>query len=119
MVAPDEVKVEISGKEDELKDWAVARSGMFLPLVAEIQAATSEVMQKFPRLVGEAANRTRADPFVIAAAMHHDLIVITEEGRSSTGRPRIPRVCDAFGVHCTNTLGLLRATGWQALPPPR
>lgn len=88
---------------------------MFIPLDEPIQVATSEVLGRFARLVGEAANRTQADPFVIATAKVRGLTVITEESRGSDGKPRIPLVCEAFGVPCINALTFLRQTGWKAV----
>jgi hypothetical protein len=73
--------------------------------------ATQQVLAQFPRLVGQLNNRHRADAFVIALARVRNLTVVTEEGMSVPTRPRIPLVCEHFGVRCIATVQLIRELG--------
>ena len=66
LLSPDEVLVELSQKDDTVHRWAKANSAMFVPLDEDIQRATQEILDQFPRLVGAMKDRNRADPFVIA-----------------------------------------------------
>lgn len=111
LVSPEEVRNELAAKADDLYEWAEARATMFAPLDEEQMAATREVLAAFPRLVGEVAERNRADPFVIALARVRRLTVVTEERGGSANRPRIPLVCEHFGVPCMGTLEFIRALG--------
>ena len=43
-----------------------------------------------------------------------DLTVVTEEGaRGNRNRPKIPLVCQEFGVDCINVLDFIEAQGWK------
>ena len=113
LLAPDEVLSELSQKDDEVHNWAKKNSAMFLPLDAEVQEATTEILAAFPRLVGAMKDRNRADPFVIALAKIKQAVVVT--GEKSTGtrdRPRIPIVCDHFDIGHRTLLQLIREKGW-------
>jgi len=113
LLAPDEVLSELSQKADDVHKWAKANSAMFVPLDEDIQTATHEILIQFPRLVGAMKDRNRADPFVIALARVKGAIVVTGEKSSGTGdRPRIPNVCDHFGIGHRTLLQLIRDKGW-------
>jgi hypothetical protein len=112
--APDEVLLELAQKDDEIHKWAKTNSAMFLPLDAEVQAATQEILHQFPRLVGAMKDRNRADPFVIALAKVKTATVVTGERSSgTTERPRIPNVCDHFRIGHRTLLQLIRDKGWR------
>ncbi len=82
---------------------------MFVPLDEEVQQATQEILTQFPRLVGAMRDRNRADPFVITLAKVKEALVITGEKSSGTrDRPRIPNVCDQFGISYRSLLQLIR-----------
>jgi hypothetical protein len=86
---------------------------MFVPLDEDIQRATQEILDQFPRLVGTMKDRNRADPFVIALAKVKVAIVVTGEKNVGTrDRPRIPIVCDHFGISHRTMLELIREKGW-------
>lgn len=109
--APDEVLRELQTKDDGLAKWAKQRDGLFAPLEPAVMAAVREVLAAFPRLVGTLKQRNRADAFVIALAKVDGLTVVTEERGGTPDRPRIPLICDHFGVLCINTLEFIRETG--------
>jgi len=85
LLSPDEVLVELSQKDDTVHRWAKANSAMFVPLDEDIQRATQDILDQFPRLVGAMKDRNRADPFVIALAKVKDAIVVTGERVSGLG----------------------------------
>lgn len=112
LIAPDEVLVELEAKADDVFAWAKARPTLFLPLDQPIMTATQRVLERFPRLVGTLRNRNRADPFVIATALVGDHTVVTAEKGGTEVRPRIPFICEQFGVRSIDLLGLIREKGW-------
>jgi hypothetical protein len=85
---------------------------MFVDLDEDVQAATTEILAAYPRLVKADQLRTSADPFVIGLAKVRGLTVITGENLGSESRPKIPYVCAKLGIPCTNMVGLMRAQGW-------
>lgn len=111
LIAPDEVRVKLEAKADALLDWAKSNSQLFIALDGEQMVETQHVLAEFPRLVGQLNNRHRADAFVIALARVRDCAVVTEEGASIPARPRIPLVCDHFGIRCITTVQLIRELG--------
>jgi hypothetical protein len=114
IVAPEEVLMELSKKDDDVHKWAKRNKAMFLAPIEDIQIATSEVLGRFPRLVDSRKDRSQADPFVIAAARVYDLIVVTEEKRPGTeDRPTIPIVCTSFGIRHMRLLDMIRDQGWR------
>lgn len=112
-VSPDEVQVEINKKDDGLAEWVKQHSKLFYLLDGPLQNATSEVMADFALLVDSAKGRSQADPFVIALAKINGGIVITEERNSGTlEKPKIPFVCNHYGITCINTIELIRRENW-------
>lgn len=113
IVCPDVVRDEIEKKDDELSKWAKRRKGLFLPLSAEVQAATSAILAKHPRLMEEGSDRNTADPFVIATAQVHGISLVTGERRAgSEQKPTIPFVCNALGVKYVGIIQFFREQKW-------
>lgn len=114
LIAPTEVLVETSKRSDELHAWLSTRKAMFRELEDAIQIEAANVLQQFPRLVGERKLRTSADPFVIALARVEGLQIVTDEKPTgSLQRPNIPDVCTALKmVSCMGLLELIRAEKW-------
>jgi hypothetical protein len=113
LLAPDEVLSELSQKDDAVYQWAKTNAGLFVPLDESIQRATQEILNEFPRLVGAMKDRNRADPFVIALAKVKEAIVATGEKSIGTrDRPRIPIVCNHFGIGHRTILEVIREKGW-------
>jgi hypothetical protein len=112
-VAPEEVMNELEAKEDALFAWVKQRRDhLFVGLDEAQMVATTEILDAFPRLVGELADRNRADPFVIALARVRGLVVVSEERGGTVERPRIPLVCDHFGVRTMSPLAWIRELRW-------
>lgn len=113
-VAVEEVLLEIEKRDDDLREWARARRGMFLPLTADVQRALSDVLAFSQRMVGTQKGRNAADPWVIALARARGLTVVTmERANGNLTRPKIPDVCAALQVPCIDVLGLAVAEGWK------
>lgn len=109
----DLVRDELSAREDDIYGWANGQSDLFCALTPEIQRAVSQVLKSHQRLIGIGSGRSGADPFVIAFALAHGGVVVTEETLSGNiTKPRIPDVCDAMGVQRLNLLGFVQQQGW-------
>lgn len=113
VLCPDEVRIELARQDDALAEWVDGRPHLFAPLDEAIQVATSEVLAAHPMLMKATKNRNGADPFVIGMARVRGLIVVTEERGGTAAKPKIPSVCTAMGVRCTNLLGFIREQGWK------
>jgi hypothetical protein len=75
-----------------------------------IAAHVTSIVQEFKVWTGGTTNR--ADPFVIAVAMQRSAVVVTGEKPGSMQNPKIPYVCKARSVPCTNFLGLVKREKW-------
>ena len=113
IIAPHEVRVELEQKDDEVLEWALARSHMFVPLDEAIQIEVAEILQQYPRLLDTRKNRSGADPFVIAVARLRQITVVTQENPTgSLDKPNIPDVCKQLGIDCIGLLELAEREGW-------
>jgi len=113
IIACEEVLYEIEKQADDLHAWLKQRRSIFHPLTEEIQQATVEIQSQFPNLVDYRRQRSQADPFIIATALVHGKILITEEKFSdSLSRPKIPNVCKHFKVTCISFLDLMKRESW-------
>lgn len=112
--ATEEVLVELERKDDEVYAWARKRSVLFVPIDEPIQIAVSKILELHEKLLDTRANRSAADPFVIALAQIHKCTVVTgERATNSADRPNIPDVCNALGVPVIPLLQLVRNEGWR------
>ncbi len=75
-----------------------------------IAAHVTSIVTEFNVWTGGTTNL--ADPFVIAVAIQRSAVVVTGEKPGSIQNPKIPFVCEARGVPCTNFLGLVRREKW-------
>lgn len=112
----EEVYVELEKKDDGLHDWLKSRkAAAVVSLDEEIQRIAAGLLAEHPRLVDTHRNRSQADPFVIATAIHLSAVVVTgEKPRGKLDIPKIPDVCAAKGLRCIGFLDLLRELNWRA-----
>ena len=112
--ATEEVLHELERKDDDVFAWAKARADvLFIPIDDAIQPVVSEILGRFEKLVDTRANRSAADPFVIALAQLKRCTVVTGEHPSnSPDRPHIPDVCSALSISSISLLQMMRAEGW-------
>lgn len=112
LFAPDEVRNELNKRSKEVVEWLDSFPDFFVSTDESVLAAVAEILAKFPKLVMERKIAYAADPFVIGLARIRGSTVLTEEGFGSVGKPRIPLVCQAYGVASGNLLDLIRGNGW-------
>jgi hypothetical protein len=103
---------------DELANWIRARSGapFFIEPDREAQERYREVVDYVevtypPHKAAEFL--AGADPWVIAQAWRDTSVVVTHEDHvdSRSKKPKIPNICEHFGVAYTKLYELLRARG--------
>ena len=114
IVAPEEVRIELERKDDEILDWTNQRRYMFVPIDIPVQEAVLTILARFPRLVDTRKNRSGADPFVVALAMVRGLAVVTYERPSGNlARPNIPDACGVLDIGCISLLEMMRRERWS------
>ena len=116
LIAPTEVKLELARGGDDLYDWVEERDSIFTPPTASVQTGVEDIVNDFPLFVPEHAHDgVWADPYLISVARVESATVVTGEKRAGIGarKPKIPNVCDHYGVPCISLLELIRAEGWK------
>lgn len=115
LIAPDEVLHELEKKDDEIYAWAKQRQKLFYPLNDQLQIVVKdEILATFPKLVDSKKNRSQADPFVVGLARITGRTVVTGERNAGNAQnPKIPDVCEFFGIRCINFLQFIREKGWN------
>jgi Domain of unknown function (DUF4411) len=108
----ENVLKELEVQDDEVLAWAKANQAVFLPLDDAIQKQAKVVLKSHAALLDLRRRRSGADPFVVAAALVHSCVVVTEEKESNSPlRPKIPNVCAAYSIQCIGILEVFRREG--------
>jgi hypothetical protein len=115
--ATREVEVELKRYDDALVRWALdeAQADLFVEVDEEVQLAVNEILETHTALIDAESLRSGADPFVIGLAHTQKCAVVTQErhAKDPKNRPKIPDVCDAYGIPCLDILDLIRDQDWQ------
>jgi hypothetical protein len=119
LVTSEFVVQELGVKRDELFDWAKAQASFSIPTTQDVANEIASIVASFPALVDPRAQRTKADPFLIALAKTRGLTVVTQETMAAAKkRPRrqrgayIPDVCAALNVPCITLLEMIQHERW-------
>ena len=106
----EDVKRELSKKDDEVHAWVKARPQLVVPLEEEQLKLTKTLASAFPNLAKERLGRMRADGFVIALAQWKNYTVVTAENHR--GADKIPTICDQTKVPCISLADMIQHEGW-------
>ena len=112
---PDQVKREIDKIDDGLKDWLNARQFFVREETIQVQLKVRDILKQFPLLISVGANRSMADPWVIAHALVEEAIVVSKEFLSKPeqrdSRVKIPDVCIHYGIPCITDFQFIKEIG--------
>ena len=110
----DEVRRELSQRDDDAKRWADAQTDLYCPISRQVQVCVAQILKLHPKLVKVGGNRSGGDPFVIALAMSLNGTVVTEEhATNNLDKPKIPDVCADLKVPCLNLMEYIETQGWS------
>jgi len=114
LISSVEVFNEMKKRSDDLHGWLKSRKDdMFRELDDEVQIEVANILQRFPRLVGDKKFRTSADPFVIALARITGHQLVTEEKLTGNlNRPNIPDVCGQLSLSTIGILQVIQREKW-------
>lgn len=105
---PQAVFDEIAKSDDELLKWLKASSIVAQPITETVTKCLKDIFDADPvhiQLVDNIKQRSLADPWVVAHAIHEKACVVTKETKNTTtnsSRIRIPNVCDNMKVRWIN-----------------
>lgn len=115
LIAPKQVLKELEkygDRDDPLLKWAKRNKGMFVDLTEKAQLqSVKEILERFPNLV-DSNKEEEADPFVVALAKVEGYSVIASEKIGSIDRPKIPDVCNHYGIKCLSLQEFFREQKW-------
>ena len=115
IASTEDVFEEIKSQDDEILEWANEFEEIFYPLSEEIQLSAIKILETHDNLIDLKKKKSGADPFVIATAMVHSCVVVTEEKPSGgPNKSKIPDVCQHYGIKCIKILDMLRDEGLRA-----
>lgn len=99
-------------RDPEVIDWLKSKGIQKLEIDKETQECVKKILKEHPKMIKiKKTGSSSGDPFLIASAMRYNLIVITEE--SKTSENKIPQVCDAYSIKCLNLNELCINEGWK------
>jgi len=106
---------ELTNEDNALKKWCQDLKGLIhVGIEGEsIQRIVRDLLAKHKKLLGEAKNRSGADPWIIALAKEQSMTVVTGEKLSGNlDKPKIPDVCADYGIRCIDIMQLIKDEGW-------
>lgn len=112
---PDQVKREIDKTDDALKAWLNARTHLVRAETVEVQKIVREILKEFPHIISVGAERSMADPWVIAHAAVEKAVVVSKEyvesPKQGATRVKIPDVCRHYKIPCINDFAFVDEVG--------
>lgn len=118
LIAPHEVRRELEQVEDEMKAWAKARAGSFVPIDGEQGDALREIQAGFPGVSASAKPGPHADPWCLALSLlrtraGEELYLINEEKDTTTRSDKIPYVARHFKIQWARVLDIPSLEGLE------
>lgn len=113
VIAPDEVRREVSARDDGLKAWVRDHPQMFIDIDEAQQRIVRELLERHPKIAKKHKMAQHADPWVIALAKQTGAVVVTQENHGSASKPGIPRVCDELGIVHIKLADMIEERGWE------
>ncbi len=117
IVAPADVLLELGKQKDDLHEWVSGNaSSVFLQPDRAVMEVYADIVNAHPGFMKVNSTKSGADPFVVALAQVHGLVVVTYETHAKVTAlsPKIPDVCAARGLKCADLVDVLRAEGFKA-----
>lgn len=113
LIAPREVYRELEHISDDIHQWAKNNKIMFQDMNHTEQMEVKKLLSNYKNFVNYNKTTPEADPFVIALAKHRNCTVITQEKIRTSGRPKIPNICQDYGIKCIDLFGFFRDQKWS------
>ncbi len=103
------------GQQDDLYAWATAHKQIFVSMGSGENAKLRQMVSAFPQLADPIRSKScasTADQILVAIAATRGHVVVSEERQGSPQKPKIPELCDHFGVRRIQFLDIVKWEGW-------
>ena len=101
---PQPIWDELQPHDADLQAWMQVHQENLILNPDDSDALVPDVLAQYgDALTDEELEQIGADPFLIAAAMDHDAVVVSKEGSkpgAQRANRRVPDICRALGVAC-------------------
>lgn len=117
LVAPEDVRQEVKGPNDLVR-WVRDRDEMFRELDGDLQREFKEVLADVQQIMRDRrlrflAKDLKADPVLVALGrLTRSTVISHESANGERGRPKIPDLCDRYGLRCIKLADLIEELGW-------
>ncbi len=112
LVAPIQVYKELQERDDDLSRWVREHREMFVDRDMEQLKVFYEIARDFPALSRKHTRPDPADPWVIALAKTRGLKVLCGEHAGSKENPKIPFICNRYGIPHGRMVDIVTTEGW-------
>jgi hypothetical protein len=118
LIAPREVLRELDRVDDEMKAWAKAHSGIFVPIDAEQGNVLTEIQTEFPEVGAATKQGPHADPWCLALSLMRmrsgeDIYLLNEEKDTVTRSVKIPYIARYFKIQWARVLDVPSLEGLE------
>lgn len=116
LIAPEDVFAELKHHEDDVTAWATQHRQLFVPFEHRMAESLALLAAAFPQLSSSIRSRGAAsdtDQLVVALAKARGCFVVSEEGKGSAAKPKVPELCRHLGVSQIRFLDIILREGWS------
>jgi hypothetical protein len=113
LISHEEVWLEFSKKPGFLVTWAARWKAQLCVVADPAQVvAVRQIAMDFPLANYTTIDEHRADPWMVALARTRSCCVVSQERGVSAPYPKIPQMCQAYGIDHKPIFELMRAERW-------
>ena len=97
-------------KDVQIKEWLIQSRCQRIDIDEDIQVNVRKIVTEHPKMI-RFSNRgsSSGDPFLLATAIRHQLVIITEEG---AGKNQLPSISKFYNIDTVNIIGLCAREKW-------
>lgn len=111
IVTCGQIAREIEARDDFAHQWFKTCGIKIIEEDESIQRIVKQVVNEHPDMIKLRATKTSSgDAFLIATAIEHDLIIVTQEKKTSP--IKIPQIADCYGIKSVNLMEFCEMKGW-------
>ena len=104
---------ELKYQHDDLFHWVNQRDHMVVEKDMDQLRVQLQIARDFPELARRHSSASPADPWVVALAAVNRFTVVSNEKTGTRENPKIPHICNRYGIRHWTVTQLVHQEGWQ------